>query len=374
MDHVSSIIIGAGVVGLAVGRVLALRGMSPVVVESSKRIGTGVSSRNSEVIHAGIYYEKDSLKASLCTRGKDLLYAYCLERGIEHRRCGKLIVGESESDLGRLENILVRGRANGVNDLRLLSSTEARALEPELSCSSALYSPSSGIIDSHGLMTSLLGDIENAGGILALASSFVSAKRQGDRWVCRIGSDDGVEISTDWLINCAGLHAQSVAASIEGFPGAMIPDQFLAKGNYFSLATQAPFSHLIYPLPQDGGLGVHLTLDLGGRAKFGPDVQWIPGRSPEEIDYRVDGGRRRFFEDEIRRYWPGLPSDALHGAYSGVRPKLCGAGMAPADFRIDGPIQHRVPGTVQTFGIESPGLTSSMAIAEHIMAIVTDSP
>lgn len=374
MDHVSSIVIGAGVVGLAVGRALALRGMSPVVVESSKRIGTGVSSRNSEVIHAGIYYEKDSLKASLCTRGKDLLYAYCLARGIEHRRCGKLIVGESESDLGRLENILVRGRANGVNDLRLLSSAEARALEPELSCSSALYSPSSGIIDSHGLMTSLLGDTENAGGILALASSFVSAKRQGDRWVCQIGSDDGVKISTDWLINCAGLHAQSVAASIEGFPGAMIPDQFLAKGNYFSLATQAPFSHLIYPLPQDGGLGVHLTLDLGGRAKFGPDVQWIPGRSPEEIDYRVDGGRRRLFEDEIRRYWPGLPTDALHGAYSGVRPKLYGAGMAPADFRIDGPIQHRVPGTVQTFGIESPGLTSSMAIAEHIMAIVTDSP
>lgn len=372
MEHVNSIVIGAGVVGLAVARELALKGLSPVIIERSACIGSGVSSRSSEVVHAGIYYEKDSLKARLCIRGKQLLYAYFAERGIEHRRCGKLIVAGLHQDLRSLDSILERGRANGVDDLRLISSAEAGAMEPALACAGAIYSPSSGIVDSHGLMTALLGDTENAGGILALASGFVAAKRDGDRWVCRIGGDDGFEISTTWLINCAGLHAQSVATTMEGFPSAMIPTLHLAKGSYFSLSTRTPFSHLVYPMPQDGGLGVHLTLDLGGQAKFGPDVQWLCAQEVEDIDYRVDESRKALFEKEIRSYWPGLPLNVLHAAYSGVRPKLSGPGRGSADYRIDGPRHHGVAGIVQTFGIESPGLTSCLAIAEYVVTIIMD--
>lgn len=372
MEHVNSIVIGAGVIGLAVARELALKGLSPVIIEKSAGIGSGISSRNSEVIHAGIYYEKDSLKARLCIRGKRLLYAYCAERGIEHRRCGKLIVAGLHQDQRSLNSILERGRANGVDDLRLLSRAEVGAMEPALACAGAIYSPSSGIIDSHGLMTTLLGDAENAGAILALASGFVAAKRDVDRWVCRVGGDDGFEISTTWLINCAGLHAQSVAASLDGFPSEMIPKLHLAKGNYFSLSTRAPFSHLVYPMPQDGGLGVHLTLDLAGQAKFGPDVQWLGAQEIEDIDYRVDDSRKALFEDEIRSYWPGLPSNGVHAAYSGVRPKLSGPGKGAADFRIDGPRDHGVAGIVNAFGIESPGLTSCMAFAEYVATIIMD--
>lgn len=372
MEYVNSVVIGAGVVGLAVARELALAGLSPVIVETAMGIGSGISSRNSEVIHAGIYYEKDSLKAQFCIRGKELLYAYCSERGIEHRRCGKLIVASQHNEVRSLNSIMERGRSNGVNDLRLLSSAEAMMLEPALTCAGAIYSPSSGIVDSHGLMTALLGDTENAGGILALASGFISARHDGDHWVCRIGEDDALEISTRWLINCSGLNAQSVAATMEGFPSAMIPTLHLAKGSYFSLSTRAPFSHLIYPIPQEGGLGVHLTLDLGGQAKFGPDVEWLSEQATKCIDYRVDENRKALFENEIRGYWPDLPQDALQPAYSGVRPKLSGAGSGSADYRIDGPRQHGVAGVVQLFGIESPGLTSCMAIAKHVTAIIAE--
>lgn len=372
MEHVNVIVIGAGVIGLAVARELALRGLSPVVIEQTTSIGSGVSSRNSEVIHAGIYYPKNSLKARLCIQGKQLLYAYCEERGVEHRRCGKLIVAAQDENFKKLQSILEGGRANGVNDLRLMSSAEVVDIEPALACAGAIYSPSSGIVDSHGLMTAMLGDAENAGGVLALASGFIASKQHGDRWVCRIGGDGGYEISTTWLINCAGLHAQSVAATMEGFPAAMIPKLHLAKGNYFSLTTRAPFSHLVYPMPQDGGLGVHLTLDLGGQAKFGPDVQWLSSQKLEDIDYRVDERRKQLFEVEIRRYWPGLPLSALQPAYSGVRPKLSSSGSRPVDYRIDGPRQHGVRGVVQLFGIESPGLTACMAVAEYVKELVME--
>lgn len=370
MAHAECVVVGAGVVGLAVARALALAGREVVIVERGTAIGAGVSSRNSEVIHAGIHDSTGSLKATLCTRGKALLYAYGAERGVAHRRCGKLIVAAHTDDLPQLEALAARARANGVQDVALLSRRQAVALEPALACAGALWSPSSGIVDSHGLMTALLGDAENAGAVLALASGLSSAQREGRRWRLHTAGEEAFEMSADWLVNCGGLQARQVAARMDGFPPARVPALHLAKGHYFSLAARSPFSHLIYPLPGDGGLGVHLTLDLAGQARFGPDVEWLPVADPDAVDYRVDESRVPRFEAEIRAYWPDLPHGALRPAYSGVRPKLSGPGEAAADFHIAGPDDHGVPGVVQLFGIESPGLTASLAIAERVAAIV----
>jgi L-2-hydroxyglutarate oxidase LhgO len=325
--------------------------------------------RSSEVIHAGHYYEPGSLKARLCVRGRHLLMDYCAARHIPHRVCGKLVVAGSPSEAGRLEALLQRGQHNGVEGLVLLSAHEARALEPALNPAAALHSPRTGIVDSHALMTALLADAESAGALLALKSPFVSAHPEGSasspRWVVHTGGDEPFALSTRWLINAAGLGAQAVARGVEGLAVAHIPVQHLAKGHYFSLAGHSPFSRLIYPLPVDGGLGVHLTLDLGGQARFGPDVEWLPsGCTEAQLDYQVDAARQAAFERDIRRWWPALPDGALLPAYSGVRPKLSGPGEPAADFCISGPGDHGLPGLVNLFGIESPGLTASLALAE----------
>ena len=374
MDRVDCLVIGAGVVGLACARALARAGLEVVVVERERRFGAGVSSRNSEVIHAGLYDAPGSLKASLCVRGNQLLYAYCAERSIAHRRCGKLVLATRAQDADRLDLLRSRAEANGVDGIAPLTGAEAVTLEPALQCAAALWSPSSGIVDSHALMTALLGDAEAAGAALALTSAFESARRIGNAWQLRAAAGAGeprFEMEAAWLINAAGLDAQAVAASIEGFPARAIPPRRLAKGNYFSLAGRSPFSRLIYPLPVDGGLGVHLTLDLGGQARFGPDVEWLDSAAAgRELNYAVDPRRATAFEAAVRSFWPQLPDGAMLPAYSGIRPKLAGPGEAAADFRIDTPAQHGVAGIVQLFGIESPGLTAALAIAERVAAIV----
>ncbi len=369
MDKVDAVVVGAGVVGLACARALALRGLDVLVLEAEDGIGSGVSSRNSEVVHAGLYYPQGSLKGRLCVEGRALLYAYCKERRIGHLRCGKLVVATSAAELPRLDRLKAHGAAHGVHDLRRLSAVEARALEPALACAGALLSPSSGIIDSHALMLSLLGDAENAGAVLALRSPFTGARRDGSRWVVEVGAGaETFALAAGWLVNAAGLQAQRVAGAMSGFPPGAVPRRFLAKGNYFSLSGRPPFSHLIYPMPVDGGLGVHLTLDMGAQAKFGPDVEWLD--DTDAIDYAVDTARQAAFEADIRRYWPALPGGALQPAYSGVRPKLSGPGAAPADFAVHGPASHGCDGVVQLFGIESPGLTASLALAALVAGMV----
>ena len=371
MDRVDAVVIGAGVVGLAVARALAQAGREVIVLEALTLIGSGVSSRNSEVIHAGIYYPQGSLKARLCVRGRELLYAFCATHGVEQRRCGKLVVATTPADINKLDAIRLHAAANGV-PLQPLTRREALALEPELDCAAALLSPQSGIVDSHGLMTALLGNAEGAGAVLALQSPFTSSRRDGGGWVLQSGNTEPFEMRTDWLINCAGLDAQAVAARMVGFPASAIPTRHLAKGHYFSLGRRAPFSRLIYPTPVDGGLGVHLTLDLAGQVRFGPDVLWLPSMPADAtLDYAVEPSRMAGFEADIRRYWPGLPAGVLTPDYSGIRPKLSGPGEAAADFRIDGPAQHGCAGVVQLFGIESPGLTASLAIAEMVCTMVT---
>jgi L-2-hydroxyglutarate oxidase LhgO len=382
MDRVDCIVIGAGVVGLACARAIAQAGLDVVIVERETAYGTGVSARNSEVIHAGLYYPTGSRKALWCVRGARLLYDYCEQRSIAHRRCGKLLVATREADVEALENLRAKGLANGVAELQWLTRAQALALEPELQCVAALWSPASGIVDSHGLMTSLLGDAEAAGALLAVTSGVVGAARDGDGWRVSVreavasGGDFG--LATNWIVNAAGLDAQAVATAMEGFPAAAIPARHLAKGHYFSLSGRAPFSRLIYPMPTDGGLGVHLTLDLGGQAKFGPDVEWIEDVTSAtdsgcDLDYTVDARRADAFATEVRRYWPRLPDGALAPAYSGIRPKLSGPGTPAADFWLQGPAEHGCPGVLQLFGIESPGLTASLAIAEAAAALVTGS-
>ena len=362
MDEVEIAVIGAGVVGLAIARELALRGREVVLIEAAGAFGTGISSRNSEVIHAGLYYPSGSLKARLCVRGRQLLYDYCEARGIAHRRCGKLAVATRAADVAKLEKIAAGAAANGVDDLRLLGRAETLALEPALHAAGALTSPSSGIVDSHGLMTALLADAENAGATLALASPVTGGRREGKGWTLRIGPD--FELKAGHVVNAAGLFAARVAGSL----GTPAPRLRFARGHYFSLAGRAPFSRLIYPLPVEGGLGVHLTLDLGGQARFGPDVQWLNETDPAALDYAVDPALAPAFEAEVRGYWPDLPAGALQPAYSGIRPKLTGPGEAAADFMID----TTTPGLVQLFGIESPGLTASLALAEEVAGRLQD--
>jgi len=360
MEHIDAVVIGAGVVGLAVAAALAGRGLETVVLERTDAIGTGTSSRNSEVIHAGLYHPTGSLKARLCVRGREQLYAYCAARGVEHRRCGKLIVATEAAQAPQLARIEAQAVANGVHDLRWLDAAALRFLEPELSAVAALHSPSTGIVDSHGLMLALLGDVQSQGGALALRSPVVSVRHAADGHVLQVGGDAPMELHTRWLVNAAGLWAHGLV------PDA--PRLRFAKGSYFALSGRAPFRHLVYPVPQDGGLGVHLTLDLAGQARFGPDVQWLDVDTPEAIDYRVDEARKPLFEAEIRRYWPGLPAGALHAAYSGVRPKLSGPGEPAADFLLQGPADPGVAGCVHLLGIESPGLTASLAIADEVLA------
>lgn len=360
MEQVDCVVVGAGVVGLAVARALALQGREVLVLEAAKAIGTGTSSRNSEVIHAGIYYPQGSLKARLCVQGKQLLYDYCADRGIGHQRCGKLIVASSAAQIVQLQGIIDKAAANGVNDLVLLSREEARALEPQLECVAAVHSPSTGIIDSHALMLALQGDLENAGGLLVLNTPLAQAQRVQSATV--LVADDGTRLQAKTVVNAAGLWAPALAACFEGFGAQFVPQPFFAKGNYFSLAGKSPFKHLIYPVPEAAGLGVHLTIDLGGQAKFGPDVQWVDSAD----DLLVDAARGDAFYAEVRKYWPALPDGALLPGYAGIRPKLHAPGQPAADFVIQGPAQHGWPGLVNLFGIESPGLTSSLALGQYV--------
>ena len=405
-DSLDCVVVGAGVVGLAVARALAQAGREVVVLEAAEGIGTETSSRNSEVIHAGIYYPKGSLKARLCVQGKQALYAYCAERGVPHRRCGKLIVATEVAQLATLADIRAKAAANGVGDLTPLSRQEAQALEPEIECVGALLSPSTGIIDSHAFMLALQGDAEHAGAVFAFHSRVARARvvdggfeievqtLTGDAGPVeaagRAGKANGggansagagaggstgpglnsVSTST-WrartLVNAAGLHAPDVAARIEGLDAHHVPRAHYARGHYFTLAGRPRFQRLIYPVPQPGGLGVHLTLDLQGQARFGPDVQWVDG-----IDYTVDPHRADAFYAEVRRYWPALRDGALQPGYAGIRPKLAGPEAPNLDFRIDGPAQHGVPGLVNLLGIESPGLTASLAIGEVVVEALHD--
>jgi len=360
VDRVDAVVIGAGVVGLAVARALALAGREVVILEAEDAIGTHTSSRNSEVIHAGIYYPQGSLKARACVEGRRRLYEYCAERGVPHRRCGKLIVATDAAQLDELEGIRQRAHANGVTDVIPVSRAQVRAMEPELACVAALHSPSTGIIDSHALMLAYLGDAENAGAMLALKSRLEKAVVRANGIELHVAGAEPVLASK--VVNSAGLTAPAVARGIEGYPAHKAPRQLYAKGNYYSLSRRAPFSRLIYPVPEPGGLGVHITLDLGGRARFGPDVEWV-----EKIDYTVDPRRAERFYVAIRRYWPGLPDGALEPGYAGIRPKTSGRKEAPADFAVQGPREHGVPGLVNLFGIESPGLTASLPLADAVL-------
>ncbi|MFN4360929.1 MAG: NAD(P)/FAD-dependent oxidoreductase [Hylemonella sp.] len=366
MEQVDAVVVGAGVVGLAVARALALSGREVLVLEATEAVGTQTSARNSEVIHAGIYYPQGSLKAQLCVRGKQLLYAYCGERGIGHRRCGKLIVATSREQVAQLQGIVAKAVANGVDDLVLLTREQARALEPALECVAAVHSPSTGIVDSHGLMLTLQGDLENAGGMVAfnapLASAHITA--QG----IELTASDGTQLRARSVVNAAGVHAPTLAGRFVGLNATQIPGEYYAKGNYFTLAGRSPFTRLIYPVPEAAGLGVHLTIDLGGQAKFGPDVQWV--ETPDDLV--VDPTRGLAFYAEVRKYWPALPEGALQPGYAGIRPKISGPDEAARDFLIQGPTVHGVPGLVNLFGIESPGLTSSLAMGEHVAAMLSN--
>ena len=355
MERLDAVVVGAGVVGLAVARALAMAGREVVILEAEDAIGTHTSSRNSEVIHAGIYYPKGSLKAHACVAGKQLLYEYCASHGVPHRRSGKLIVASSEQQLDELKSIQNRAHANGVTDVVWMTRQQVLALEPELNCVAGLYSPSTGIIDSHALMLAYQGDAEAHGAMLALKSPLEKCEVVSDGFVLQEG------IHTKVLVNSAGLRAPSVAKLMEGYRAELAPRELYAKGNYYSLTRKSPFSRLVYPVPEPGGLGVHVTLDMAGQARFGPDVEWVEG-----INYEVDPRRAERFYAAIRRYWPGLPDGALAPGYSGIRPKTAGAGEPAPDFQIQGPQAHGIPGLVHLFGIESPGLTASLALAEEV--------
>jgi L-2-hydroxyglutarate oxidase LhgO len=365
--HIDCIVIGAGAVGLACAAELARRGREVLVLEAADAIGTGTSARNSEVIHGGMYYPTGTLKHQMCVRGRRKLYAYLAERGVAHRKCGKLIVATDSKEEAKIASIFALSQTNEVENCTLLTAAEVAYLEPRVRAVSGMLSPETGIVDSHGYMLALLGEIESNGGALALNAPIVRGEvLAGGGFEVEVGGESPARMRCNVLINSAGLGAQAVAASIAGIPESAIPPLVLAKGSYFGCMVKTPFTHLIYPAPVDGGLGVHLTLDLGGRAKFGPDVEWLDHNDPARVDYSVDIKRSESFYDAIRRYWPTLPDNALVPDYSGCRPKLSGAGQAAADFRIDGPELHRIEGLVNLFGIESPGLTSSLAIADEV--------
>jgi L-2-hydroxyglutarate oxidase LhgO len=357
------LVIGAGVVGLAVGCAAARAGHDVIVAEATSGIGNGVSSRNSEVIHGGMYYPADSLRAHHCINGRRMLYDYCGTHGVPHRRCGKLIVATSVAELAKIESIHKQGLLNGVEGLELVYGNEVKALEPALACLAALHSPHTGIIDSHALMLSLQGEIEDAGGALAFGTPVEALERAPEGWNVRFGGQEPGTLTVDAVVNSAGLAAPALARVTDSYPQDRVPRLVMAKGNYFGYLGKPVFTRLIYPAPVDGGLGIHVTLDLAGRMRFGPDVEWM-----EEENYAVDPARADSFYARIRTYWPGLPDGSLTPDYAGIRPKLSGPGEPPVDFIIDTPAQHGVPGLVQLFGIESPGLTSSLSIAEEVVA------
>jgi L-2-hydroxyglutarate oxidase LhgO len=367
-DAVDCVVIGAGVVGLAVARALALAGRDVLVLEKERWIGSETSSRNSEVIHAGIYYPKGSGKARFCVAGKEKLYAYCAERGVPHQRLGKLIVAVADDEIPVISAVRDRAVANGVTDLVWLDGAATRALEPPLAAVGAFLSPSTGIIDSHALMLAYQADLEAAGGMVVLRAPVLSGRVIEHGFALEVGGEEGMTLACRTLVNSGGVHAPRLARAIAGIPAASIPRDYFCRGVYFTLSGRSPFRHLVYPVPEAAGLGVHLTLDLGGQAKFGPDVEWIDG-----IDYTVDPRRGERFYAAIRRYWPGLRDGALQPGYAGIRPKISGPAAPAADFLIQGPAEHGVPGLVNLYGIESPGLTASLAIAEHVAGVL-DTP
>ncbi len=365
MDEVEAVVIGAGVIGLAAARALALAGHEVIVLERAYTIGFETSSRNSEVIHGGLYYPKGSLKARSCVEGRERLYAYCQEHGVPHARLGKLIVATSEEEIPGVEKIDASARVNGVDNLEWLSASEAQRMEPELHCVAALLSSSTGIIDSHALMLAYQGEAEAAGAFVAFRTPVFGGHVRGDGFELSVGGDEPTAIRCRYLVNAAGLYAPAVARSIEGVPRESIPPAYFCRGVYFTLSGKTPFRRLIYPVPVPGGLGVHITLDLAGQARFGPDVEWI-----ETVDYSVDPRRGDKFYDAVRRYWPGLRDGALQPGYAGIRPKISGPDEPAADFVVQGPAAHGIPGLVNLYGIESPGLTSSLPIADEILRLL----
>jgi L-2-hydroxyglutarate oxidase LhgO len=377
MEQVDCVVVGAGVVGLAVAREMALQGRETILLEREDSFGTISSARNSEVIHAGIYYPKDSLKAKLCVEGNRLLYEYCRSHQVSTQPYGKLIVAADASQLDDLQAIMYKAQQNQVPDIKMISGSQAKILETQLQCEAAVLSASTGVVDSHGLMLSLLGGFEDAGGMVAYQSPLLSAKPIGNHaeagFELTIGGADGMKIQTKLLINCAGLSAPAIAQKIEGLSKDLIPKAYFAKGNYFSLSGKSPFSHLIYPIPEPGGLGVHLTLDMGGQAKFGPDVEWLDIEEESQINYTVDAKRGEGFYAAVRQYWPGLKDGALLADYSGVRAKIVPPNTPAGDFYFEGPQQHQLQGLFNLYGFESPGLTSCLAIAQHLEAQIKSS-
>jgi L-2-hydroxyglutarate oxidase LhgO len=360
-DTVDSVVVGAGVVGLAVARALAAAGHQPLVLDRDADFGLGTSARNSEVIHAGLYYPAGSLKARLCVRGKALLYEYCAAHDVPYRRLGKLVIAKTPEQEGALDAIAASGAAAGVTDLQRLDGAAARALEPAVDCHAALLSPSSGIVDSRALMVQLLGEVEDAGGSFVGRTEVARITRQPEGWGVHLGEEAEPTVVARRLVNAAGLHAHALAEQTEGLEAAHRPRHRFARGVYFSYSGRVPFSRLIYPVPVPGGLGTHLTLDMAGGARFGPDVEWI-----DEVDYHVDPGRKPAFLAAARAIWPDIDPSRLEPGYAGVRPKLSGPGEPAADFLISGPADHGLEGLVNLFGIESPGLTSSLALAEEV--------
>jgi L-2-hydroxyglutarate oxidase LhgO len=361
------LVVGAGVIGLAAARAAALAGHEVIVAEAADAIGTGISARNSEVIHAGMYYLTGSLRARHCTHGRRMLYAYCASHGVPHRKCGKLIVATDAAEAAKVATIQAQGACNECEGLQLIDGAQARALEPALSCIAALHSTETGIIDIHAYMLALRGDLEDRGGMIAFGTVVEGLSQKGQGWRVRFGGKEPGMLEVDAVVNASGLGAQTLARATEGYPPGRVPPLIFAKGNYFNYAGRPVFSRLIYPVPVDGGIGIHVTLDMAGQMRFGPDVEWI-----EREDYAVDPARADAFYARIRSYWPGLPDNSLVPAYSGIRPKLSGPGAPAADFIIEGPPHHGLPGLVNLFGIESPGLTSSLSIAEEVAAYLAN--
>lgn len=365
VDEIECVVVGAGVIGLAAARALALAGREVLVLDRAPTIGFETSSRNSEVIHSGIYYPKGSLKARACVAGRRRLYAYCREHGVAHSQLGKIIVAADEAELPALDRIAAAARANGVDDLERLSAEEARRLEPQLHCVAALLSPATGIIDSHGLMLAYQGEAEAMGAAVVLRTPVRHGRVRTDGFELSTGGGEPATLRCRWLVNAAGLHAPALARAIDGIPRETIPNAYFCRGTYFTLAGKSPFRRLVYPVPPEGGLGVHITLDLAGQARFGPDVEWV-----DTVDYTVDPARSAEFYAAVRRYWPGLRDDALQPGYAGIRPKISGPGEPAADFVVQGRAVHGVPGLVNFYGIESPGLTASLPLADEAVRLL----
>lgn len=365
IERIDCVVIGAGVVGLAIARELALAGRETIVLEAEASIGNHTSSRNSEVIHAGIYYPRGSLKARLCVAGKQLLYDYCRTHGVPHENCGKVLVAAQEAEIPTVLGYIDKANANGVHDLRRISLDELRDLEPAVTAVAAVYSPSTGIVDSHAYMLALQGDLEQAGGSVVFLSPVLGGEVTAEGIVVRVGGSEPMELCCTTLVNSAGLTAPQLARSIEGIPASSVPPQYFAKGHYYTMSGRSPFRRLVYPMAGAGFLGVHVTVDLGGQARFGPDIHWI-----DRIDYSFDNSREPQFYEAIRQYYPGLKDGALQPGYTGIRPKISGPKEPAADFLIQGPPELSVPGLVNLYGIESPGLTASLAIGRHVRQLL----